>query len=161
MPALPPAITTLRTRIQREPELRFTPGGKAVLKFSVPIEDRRKNEATGKWDTKSRQWIDITFWDEQAERLAGLPAHTPVLIQGSLYPETYLTKAQEEKVAWKMTNPNIGLDLTFCQVTAAEPGIVTLTWTDKGHQQHREQPKPTGLEGQVGKSWDQDQEMPF
>jgi len=47
-------------RVGSEPEMRFTPQGKAVCSFSFAIP-------TGFGDNKSTMWMRITAWDKQAE----------------------------------------------------------------------------------------------
>ncbi len=47
-------------RLGRDPELRNTSGGKAVLNFSVATEDYKKNTT----------WHNLTAFDKQAELIA-------------------------------------------------------------------------------------------
>jgi len=51
-------------------ELKFTPGGKAVLEFTVADNLRQLNKQTNTWETKSTTWWRVTVWEDHAERLA-------------------------------------------------------------------------------------------
>ena len=42
----------------RDPEMRYTPAGKAVTDFSIAVNDRRSDDPL---------WLDITCWDKLAE----------------------------------------------------------------------------------------------
>lgn len=49
----------------RDPELRYTPQGKALCKFSVATSDRKKN-AVGELEDHTT-WFRVTVWGRQAE----------------------------------------------------------------------------------------------
>ena len=49
----------------RDPELRYTPQGKALCKFSVATSERRKN-AVGETEDHTT-WFRVTVWGRQAE----------------------------------------------------------------------------------------------
>jgi single-strand DNA-binding protein len=49
----------------RDPELRYTPQGKALCKLSVATTERRKNAAGESEDHTT--WFRVTIWGRQAE----------------------------------------------------------------------------------------------
>lgn len=49
----------------RDPELRYTPQGTAICKFSVATTERRKNQ-TGEPEDHTT-WFRVTAWGKQAE----------------------------------------------------------------------------------------------
>ena len=53
-----------------EPELRFTPQGKAVLSIRLAFNDSRYNEETRQWENTKTFYVDATAWEQTAERLA-------------------------------------------------------------------------------------------
>ena len=62
--------TTITGQMGHEPNLRFTPSGRAVLGFSVADTPRRKN-GNGEWeDAGETLWVDVSIWGEEAEDLA-------------------------------------------------------------------------------------------
>lgn len=63
LPYLNGAVAT----VMKDPELRWTPGGKAVAKLTLLFEKRKKDDSTGKWETVSKLWVTGTVWDKKAE----------------------------------------------------------------------------------------------
>ena len=51
-----------------DPELRYTPSGKAVTNLRVAVNDRSRG-ADGEW-VEETMWIGVEVWEQQAERLA-------------------------------------------------------------------------------------------
>jgi single-strand DNA-binding protein len=51
-----------------DPELRYTPSGKAVTNLRVAVNDNRKGP-DGEW-IEETLWIRVEVWDQAAERLA-------------------------------------------------------------------------------------------
>ena len=70
--------------LTRDPELRHTQGGMAVLSMGVAVNDRRKNQQTGEWEDYAN-FIDCTMFGPRAEKLAQhLAKGTKVAIDGKL-----------------------------------------------------------------------------
>ena len=55
--------------LTRDPELRSTAGGMAVLGFGVAVNDRRKNQQTGQWEDYPN-FVDCTMFGNRAEALS-------------------------------------------------------------------------------------------
>ena len=53
-----------------DPELRFTPQGKAVLSIRLAFNDSKYNEETRQWENSKTFYVDATAWEQTAERLA-------------------------------------------------------------------------------------------
>lgn len=51
-----------------DPELRYTPSGKAVAELRVAVNDRSRGP-DGEWQEET-QWFRVELWDQQAERAA-------------------------------------------------------------------------------------------
>lgn len=47
--------------LTRDPELRSTAGGTAVLSFGIAVNDRRQNQQTGKWEDVPNFFECVTF----------------------------------------------------------------------------------------------------
>lgn len=51
-----------------DPQLRYTKTGRAVCTYRIGATESRKNQETGQWeDIGEPIFIEITFWDEDAE----------------------------------------------------------------------------------------------
>ncbi len=70
--------------LTRDPELRQTAGGMAILGFSVAVNDRRKNQQTEQWEDYPN-YIDCSMFGTRAEKIAPyLSKGTKVAIAGKL-----------------------------------------------------------------------------
>ena len=63
-------ITIRYGRLGQDPELRFTPAGKAVCELSVAENHRRRGES-GEWEDDGTTWYRVTLWEDDAEAAAG------------------------------------------------------------------------------------------
>lgn len=71
--------------LTRDPELRRTQTGMAVLGFGIAVNDRRKNQQTGEWENYPN-FIDCTIFGTRAEKLATyLSKGTKVAVAGKLH----------------------------------------------------------------------------
>ena len=65
----------------RDPEMRYTPEGKAVTSFNVAVSD-------GFGENKKTIWIRVTTWEKTAENCNSyLKKGSSVLIEGRLNPD--------------------------------------------------------------------------
>lgn len=70
--------------LTRDPELRSTAGGMAVLGFGVAVNARRKNQQTGQWEDYPN-FVDCTMFGNRAEALSRiLRKGMKVAIEGKL-----------------------------------------------------------------------------
>ena len=70
--------------LTRDPELRQTQSGMAVMSMGVAVNDRRKNQQTGEWEDRPN-FIDCTMMGSRAQSIAPyLSKGTKVAIEGKL-----------------------------------------------------------------------------
>lgn len=70
--------------LTRDPELRMTGGGTAVLNMRMAVNDRRKNPQTGEWED-APNYVTCTMFGNRAEKLAPyLSKGSKVAIDGKL-----------------------------------------------------------------------------
>lgn len=70
--------------LTRDPELRQTAGGMAILGFGVAVNDRHKNQQTEQWEDYPN-YIDCSMFGTRAEKIAPyLSKGTKVAIAGKL-----------------------------------------------------------------------------
>lgn len=70
--------------LTRDPELRATAGGTAVLKMGVAVNDRRKNPQSGEWEDVPN-FLDVTVFGSRGESLSRfLSKGSKVAIEGKL-----------------------------------------------------------------------------
>ncbi len=76
--------------LARDPELRYTAGGDAVLGITLGVSESWKDRS-GNQQEKTH-WIDITLWRDLAEQSQNLRKGDPVLIQGRLVNDSWQDK---------------------------------------------------------------------
>lgn len=70
--------------LTRDPELRNTAGGMAVLGFGVAVNDRVKNQQTGEWEDRPN-FIDCAMFGKRAEAVSQyLRKGAKVAVEGRL-----------------------------------------------------------------------------
>lgn len=70
--------------LTRDPELRSTASGLAVLGFGMAVNDRRKNQSTGQWEDYPN-FVDCTVFGAYAENLSKhLSKGAKVCVEGRL-----------------------------------------------------------------------------
>ena len=52
-----------------DPEMRYTPNGRAVTQFNVAVNQSTKNQQTGEW-VEETDWFRVSVWGDRAERMA-------------------------------------------------------------------------------------------
>lgn len=76
----------------KEPTLKFTPSGKAVVTVPVAFNKSRKNEQ-GQWERTHSMIVNATAWEEYAEQIAEtITSHMEVLVSGEVFVREYETK---------------------------------------------------------------------
>ena len=74
----------LTGNLTRDPELRRTQSGMAILSFGIAVNDRRKNNQTGEWEDYAN-FIDCTMFGSRAEGVANyLAKGNKVGVEGKL-----------------------------------------------------------------------------
>ena len=65
-----------------DPEMRYTPNGRAVTQFNVAVNQSTKNQQTGEW-VEETDWFRVTIWGDRAERMAeNLRKGNKVFVEG-------------------------------------------------------------------------------
>jgi single-strand DNA-binding protein len=90
-------VVTIIGNLTADPELRFTPQGKATAKFSVATAERFKNPQ-GEWDQRNLTYWNIVAWEQLAENLADTIAKgDKVIVYGKAYTTSWEDKTTGEK----------------------------------------------------------------
>ena len=70
--------------LTRDPELRSTPGGMAILKMGIAVNDRRKNQQSGEWED-SPNFFDVVVFGQRGESLSRfLSKGSKIAVEGKL-----------------------------------------------------------------------------
>ncbi len=80
--------------VTRDPDLRYTPSGAAVVELGLAVNDRRKGQ-NGEW-VEETTFVDVTLWNRTAEVASEyLSKGSPVLIEGRLKLDSWETDGQK------------------------------------------------------------------
>lgn len=105
-------------RLTRDPELRYTPSGKAVAGFTLAVDRPRGGQSA----EREADFIDIVVWDKQAEVCANhLGKGRLVAVEGRLQIRSYETQdGQRRKAAEVVASSVRFLDRARPQSAGAE-----------------------------------------
>lgn len=95
--------------LTRDPELRQTQGGTAVLSLRMASNGRRKNSQTGQWEDEPC-FLGVTVWGARAEALARILARgSRVTVQGRLRWREWADKDGARREALEVVADNVEL----------------------------------------------------
>jgi len=110
--------TTVVGNLTEAPELRFTPAGAAVVGFTVAINPRTYDRASGEWRDGDPSFMRCTAWRQLAENVAGsLGKGDRVVVTGRLAEERWVTPEGDKRSAWRLTADAVGAELTWATAT--------------------------------------------
>jgi single-strand DNA-binding protein len=109
---------TIAGNLTRDPELRLTPGGKAVVSFSV-AENRRWAGADGATH-EAVTYLDVTAWGPMAEHVA-TTLHTGdrALVTGRLDQSSWETADGQRRSKHELVATEVAASLRFATATVA------------------------------------------
>jgi len=120
------APITLNGRLTADPEIRFSPSGTAVAKFTIVTSRRVKDQNTGEWSD-----ADVTFWDcvafkQLAEGIAdSLQKGLEIVASGRAVQENWTDKqtgAKRSKISVRVDSIGPNLARVTARVTKNQPG---------------------------------------
>lgn len=94
-------------RLTRDPELRYTPAGKAVCTVGLAY-NRRYKDASGQWQDDTT-YINVVCWMKVAELVNRyLHKGSPVLVEGRLESRSWETEAGQKRSVIEIRADRIG-----------------------------------------------------
>lgn len=97
---------TVIGNLAADPEIQFTPSGKAVANFTVAQTPRKFDRQTNEWkDAGEPNYFRCTAWEKVAENIAeSLKKGDRVVVIGSLSTRKYKTKAGDDATSTNNLN---------------------------------------------------------
>jgi single-strand DNA-binding protein len=101
-------------RIVADPELRFTPSGKAVASARIVANSRKKTDS-GEWVDDKVCWLNLSIWDKPAENFVETfeKGDLVVILNGRLETREYETREGEKRTSLDVTATDFGPSLRF------------------------------------------------
>lgn len=104
---------TITGNITADPELRFTPSGTAVAKFTVASTPRYFDKAANEWKDGETLFMPCNVWRQSAENAAeSLTKGMRVIVNGRVKQRSYETKEGEKRTVIEMEVDDFGPSLT-------------------------------------------------
>ena len=114
------STVTLVGGATREPELRFTAGGRAVASFGIAVN--RRYQVNNEWQEQV-SFFNVTAWGTLAENVAASIAKgTRVIVTGRLEQREYDAKDGTKRTAVEVVADEVGPSLRWarCEVERVE-----------------------------------------
>lgn len=93
----------------RDPEMSYLQSGKAITKFTLAVNRRSKDPATGE-RREETQWFNIIAWEQRAEFCNSyLHKGSKVYLEGRMTSRKYTDKDGAERTIWEVTAENVEL----------------------------------------------------
>ena len=97
-----PNITVVGN-LTADPELRFTPSGVPVARFTVAQTPSSFNKSTGSWEDGETIFMVCNVWRNAAENAAeSLKKGLAVVVHGRLRSRSYETKEGQKRTSWEL-----------------------------------------------------------
>ena len=119
---------TILGNLTRDPELRFTPNGTAVVSFGLAVNRNIQNKTSGEWESQV-DFFNVTAWYKLAENCAeSLNKGDRVLVTGRLAQESWESKEGQKRSTVRIVASVVAPSLEFasCKVEKnpkAEEGV--------------------------------------
>ncbi|RKY99792.1 MAG: single-stranded DNA-binding protein [Candidatus Hydrothermota bacterium] len=94
-------LVLLSGRLTRDPELRYTPSGRAVTNMRI-ASSRRYKTSSGDWNEETL-FIDVVTWGDLAERCKDrLQKGSPVIVQGRLRSREWTNNMGQKRTTFEI-----------------------------------------------------------
>jgi single-strand DNA-binding protein len=86
-----------------DPEMRYTPSGRAVTQFNVAVNQSTKNPQTNEW-VEATDWFRVSVWGDRAERAAeSLRKGNRVFIDGRFKTREFEGRDGQKRISLEIT----------------------------------------------------------
>src|ERR671911_2369903 len=90
-----------------DPEMRYTPNGRAVTQFNVAVNQSTKNQQTGEW-IEETDWFRVSVWGDRAERMAEtLRKGNKVFVEGRFKTREFEGRDGQKRTSLEITADSI------------------------------------------------------
>lgn len=112
---------TITGNLAADPELKFTPSGKAVASLTIADTPRRYDQATQQWVDGETLWLRGSLWQEAAENAAeSLRKGMRVIATGRLVQRKFTTRDGQDRTVIEMQIDEIGPSLRYARAQVAK-----------------------------------------
>ena len=103
---------TIIGNLTADPEMRYTPSGVSVAKFTVASTPRTFDKQTSDWKDGDSLFLGCNVWRQAAENAAeSLQRGMRVIVHGRLRQRSYETKEGEKRTVYEVEVDEVGPSL--------------------------------------------------
>ena len=114
-------VITVVGNLTADPELKFTPAGAALARFTVASTPRTYDKTTNTWTDGTGMFLRCSAWRDLAEHVAeSLTKGTRVIVTGRLRQNDWTTPEGEKRSALVIEVDEIGPSLRFANATVTK-----------------------------------------
>ena len=107
---------TVVGNITRDPELRYTPSGQAVVKLGLAVNRRWQNRQTSEWEEQV-SFFNITAWAQLAENVGEcLTKGMRVVVTGRLEQRSWETQEGDKRSVVEVVADEVGPSIRWATV---------------------------------------------
>jgi single-strand DNA-binding protein len=111
-------VITVVGNLTGDPELRFTPTGTAMCRFTIASTPRTYDKASGEWRDGEALFLPVTAWRDLAENIAGsLGKAARVIVTGRLRLSRWETPEGEKRSMMQLDADECGPSLRWATAT--------------------------------------------
>lgn len=99
---------TLTGNLGQDPQMRYTDSGKALLQLNIAATPRGKRPNSDQWeDVGAPVWLGVTFWEQDAERIANLQLNKgdQVAVSGTMKIREYTRRDGQTAYSLELHRP--------------------------------------------------------
>lgn len=129
-------VLTIVGNLTGDPELRYTPSGHAVAKFTVASTPRALDRQTGEWKDGDPLFMRCTMWRQPAEHTAeSLSKGDRVIVVGRLVQRSFETRDGDRRQVMELEVDEVGPSLRYATARVAR---TSRSRADSGPQSGRD-----------------------
>jgi single-strand DNA-binding protein len=111
-------VITVVGNLTENPELRFTPSGVPMARFTVAVNPRVFDKSSGEWRDGEASFYNCTAWRQLAENTAqSLATGVRVIVTGTIAQQRWETDQGEKRSTFAVTAEAVGPDLSYATAT--------------------------------------------
>ncbi|WP_331751463.1 single-stranded DNA-binding protein (plasmid) [Streptomyces globisporus] len=124
---------TVIGNLVEDPELRFTPNGVPMARFTIASTPRTFDREADTWRDGEPTFLDCTTWRQPAENLAA-SAHkgARLVVAGRLRTERWESPEGEKRSKMVMDADEVAASMTFATVTITRTPPLPFWWSRNG-----------------------------
>lgn len=133
---------TLVGSLTRDPELRYTQGGRGVARFGLAVN--RRYQSNGEWQEQV-SFFDVSAWGTLGENAAAsLVKGTRVIVTGRLEQRSWDTDSGEKRTKVEVVADAVGPELRWAQAKVERLSRDDFAGSGGQQQSYRPVPGPGG-----------------